>query len=74
MNFMFVIFSLLRDTPGFNFTPRTREDLPPGFPENVEGVPLFLESYTHPGVPESDIETTDHIALALEHYDLSAER
>ncbi|XP_046369819.1 guanylate cyclase soluble subunit alpha-2-like [Haliotis rufescens] len=69
-----ISYNLLRDTPGFNFIPRTREDLPPGFPENVEGVPLFLESYTHPGVPESDIETTDHIALALEHYDLSAER
>lgn len=38
-------YRLLQDCPGFVFTPRSREDLPPNFPSEVPGICYFLESY-----------------------------
>ncbi|XP_004638771.1 guanylate cyclase soluble subunit alpha-3 [Octodon degus] len=38
-------YRLLKDCPGFVFTPRSREDLPPNFPSEIPGVCHFLDSY-----------------------------
>lgn len=65
-NFMIVIytFRLLKRTRTFHFTPRTRADLPKGFPEDIPGVPYFLDNYTHPKVP-NDASLAEHIASAI---------
>nr|XP_060634778.1 guanylate cyclase soluble subunit alpha-1 [Anolis sagrei ordinatus] len=36
---------LLKDYPGFVFTPRSRQDLPPNFPSEIPGICYFLEAY-----------------------------
>lgn len=59
---------LLEATPGFQYEPRSRETLPAGFPDSIKGISYFLEGYLHPGVPESQRDTTDHIAKAIEFY------
>ncbi|KAG8192154.1 hypothetical protein JTE90_027796 [Oedothorax gibbosus] len=43
-------YELLKQTKTFHFTSRTREDLPKGFPEDIPGVPYFLDDYLHPDV------------------------
>ncbi|GIX92739.1 guanylate cyclase soluble subunit alpha-1 [Caerostris darwini] len=59
-----IIYRLLETTRTFLFTPRTREDLPKGFPEDVPGVPYFLDSYVHPEVP-LEKPLSEHIAAAM---------
>ena len=68
LNYSVVFYRLLKESPGFYFTPRTRADLPGGFPEDIEGVPYFMDRYEHPGVPESDRDNVDHISLALNDF------
>lgn len=36
---------LLKDCPGFVFTPRSREELPPNFPAEIPGICYFLDTY-----------------------------
>ena len=62
--------SLLKATPGFQYEPRSKETLPSGFPESVKGISYFLEDYFHPGVPEADRDSVDHIALAVEQFNI----
>ncbi|XP_067890215.1 guanylate cyclase soluble subunit alpha-1 [Heterodontus francisci] len=40
-------YMLLKVNPGFKFTPRSREDLPPNFPDDISGTCYFLDAY-HP--------------------------
>lgn len=61
-------YELLKETPGFQFSPRSRADLPNGFPEYIEGVPYFLDGYIHPEISEADENQVDHIELALETF------
>ncbi|KAL8593730.1 hypothetical protein ACOMHN_036274 [Nucella lapillus] len=65
-------YQLLSPTPGFVFEPRSRETLPAGFPDSVEGISYFLDDYVHPGAPEAEREPTDHIARAVEFYNIVA--
>ncbi|XP_028658504.2 guanylate cyclase soluble subunit alpha-1 isoform X1 [Erpetoichthys calabaricus] len=37
-------YRLLKDHPGFLFTPRTRRDLPANFPSDIPGICYFLEA------------------------------
>ncbi|KAM8939783.1 guanylate cyclase soluble subunit alpha-1 isoform 1-T1 [Pelodytes ibericus] len=37
-------YSMLKEYKGFKFTPRSREDLPPNFPEDIPGICYFLEA------------------------------
>lgn len=37
---------LLKEYPGFVFTPRSREELPPNFPSDIPGICYFLDAYT----------------------------
>jgi hypothetical protein len=53
----------LENVKGFEFTPRSREDLPQGFPEDVPGICYFLDGYTYHGV--STDKDVDHISLGL---------
>ncbi|CAG5125457.1 unnamed protein product, partial [Candidula unifasciata] len=62
-------YELLKLTPGFTFTPRTKANLPPGFPETIEGIPFFLEGYEFPYV-KSDKPEIDHVTLAVEYYNV----
>ncbi|KFM57577.1 Guanylate cyclase soluble subunit alpha-1, partial [Stegodyphus mimosarum] len=57
-------FELLEKTETFLFTPRTRADLPKGFPEDIKGIPYFLESYIHPEMPLT-ASLSEHIAAAM---------
>lgn len=62
-------YELLKDTPGFQFSARSRSDLPNGFPDYIEGVPYFLVGYVHPDVcEEPDEDQIDHIALAVDSF------
>ena len=65
-----VLSSLLQATPGFQYEARSKDALPTGFPENVKGIPYFLEDYLHPGVPEAERDSVDHIALAVQHFNI----
>ncbi|KAK7475323.1 hypothetical protein BaRGS_00033470, partial [Batillaria attramentaria] len=61
-------YKLLQPTPGFKYEPRSRESLPAGFPDTIEGISYFLDDYVHPGVPENERDTADHIARAVEDF------
>ena len=58
------IYRLLKKTRTFLYTPRTRADLPKGFPEDIEGIPYFLDNYLHPKV-SNDAPLSEHIAAAM---------
>lgn len=45
----YFIFRLLKDCPGFVFTPRSREELPPNFPSDIPGICHFLDAYQQQG-------------------------
>lgn len=53
LSFFFIlfyfIFRLLKDCPGFVFTPRSREELPPNFPSDIPGICHFLDAYQQQG-------------------------
>ncbi|KAM6313349.1 guanylate cyclase soluble subunit alpha-1 isoform 2-T2 [Aegotheles albertisi] len=38
-------YRLLKEYPGFVFTPRSREELPPNFPSDIPGICYFLDAY-----------------------------
>uniref|UniRef100_A0ACB8E7Z3 Guanylate cyclase soluble subunit alpha-1 n=1 Tax=Sphaerodactylus townsendi TaxID=933632 RepID=A0ACB8E7Z3_9SAUR len=38
-------YRLLKDYPGFIFTARSREELPPNFPSDIPGICYFLDAY-----------------------------
>ncbi|XP_078533099.1 guanylate cyclase soluble subunit alpha-1 [Lissotriton helveticus] len=38
-------YRLLKDFQGFQFTPRSREELPPDFPSDIPGICYFLDAY-----------------------------
>ncbi len=63
----------LRDTPGFRFTARAPDTLPPGFPvppgDGGATTCYFLDTYAHPGTPGSD-DVTEHIRRAVEQLNL----
>ncbi|CAO2612790.1 Guanylate cyclase soluble subunit alpha-1 [Lemmus lemmus] len=42
-------YRLLKDCPGFVFTPRSREELPPNFPNDIPGICHFLDAYQQQG-------------------------
>lgn len=42
-------YRLLKDCPGFVFTPRSREELPPNFPSDIPGICHFLDAYQQQG-------------------------
>ncbi|KAK3100688.1 hypothetical protein FSP39_023818 [Pinctada imbricata] len=56
-------YQLLQSTEGFEYTARTREDLPEGFPEEVDGVCYFLDGYKHPCTADDSDE--DPIVIAV---------
>lgn len=61
-----VCFRCIKDIEGFKFTPRTREDLPSGFPPEIEEVCYFLDGYEHPNFAGCDDTEFDHIDIALQ--------
>ncbi|XP_042855595.1 guanylate cyclase soluble subunit beta-2-like [Penaeus japonicus] len=60
---------LLLETPGWQFTPRQREDLPKTFPKELPGIPYFLDTYCHPSVRKGG-SLNEHIDLALDELGL----
>ncbi len=54
-------------SPGFQFTPRSRAELPLGFPDDIEGICYFLDKYVHPTVFESEAGV-DHVMLGAVEY------
>lgn len=68
-----VCFSRIKKTEGFKLTPRTREDLPPGFPSEEEGVCYFLDGYEHPNFAGCDDTEFDHIDFALQELNITKE-
>ncbi|XP_034288770.1 guanylate cyclase soluble subunit alpha-1 isoform X2 [Pantherophis guttatus] len=38
-------YRLIKDHPGFMFTPRSRQELPPNFPGDIPGICYFLDAY-----------------------------
>lgn len=67
-----LLYRLLKHTPGFSFTPRSRENLPAGFPDSIPGIPFFLEDYEFPDVKGCG-ERVNHVALAVEYYKIKEE-
>ena len=55
---VYYICSFLRVSPGFYFTPRSREKLPAGFPEDVPGTCYFLDRYVYEPHDGSDVKLT----------------
>ncbi|KAM7140405.1 guanylate cyclase soluble subunit alpha-1 isoform 1-T3 [Molossus nigricans] len=54
-------YRLLKHCPGFVFTPRSREELPPNFPSEIPGICHFLEAYqqgtnSKPWFQKKDVE------------------
>lgn len=66
-NFILIIFRLLSKWEGFDLTPRTRADLPKGFPEEIPGIPYFCDGYKHPNV-DAHAPLEDHINEAMDPY------
>ncbi|CAL1265038.1 unnamed protein product [Larinioides sclopetarius] len=64
-------YELLETTRTFLFTPRTRADLPKGFPDDIPGIPHFLDSYVHPEVP-LDKPLSEHISAAIKDIELQS--
>ena len=68
---------MIKDTPGFFFSPRTRDALPNGFPEDVPGIPYFLDDYNFPGYDPktaSDPDAkVDHVEMAINYYGIKPE-
>ena len=65
----YLFFRLLAPATGFRLNPRSRDCLPQGFPENIEGTCHFLDGYIFPYLEQKDSNPdTDHIALAVKHY------
>ncbi|XP_047494015.1 head-specific guanylate cyclase-like [Penaeus chinensis] len=60
---------LLVETPGWQFTPRQREDLPKTFPKELPGIPYFLDTYYHSSVGKES-SLTEHIDSALDELGL----
>ncbi|KAL3880808.1 hypothetical protein ACJMK2_033015 [Sinanodonta woodiana] len=61
--------SLLITTPGFRFTPRSRDCLPEGFPEKIAGTCHFLNTYIHPEARARKCDNiSDHISMAVKFY------
>ncbi|KAK4306785.1 hypothetical protein Pmani_021408 [Petrolisthes manimaculis] len=60
----------LAATPGWSFTPRTRDCLPKSFPSEESGIPYFLDAYTHPSLHTPNTNLTDHIEKALRSLEL----
>ncbi|XP_069994942.1 head-specific guanylate cyclase isoform X2 [Penaeus vannamei] len=60
---------LLVETPGWQFTPRQREDLPKTFPKELPGIPYFLDTYYHSSVGKES-SLTEHIDSALDDLGL----
>ena len=61
----------LQDTHGFQFTERSRDTLPPGYPTDVDGgTCYFLDGYIHPiaGQTKANI---DQIRLAVSQLNIS---
>ncbi|KAK3576870.1 hypothetical protein CHS0354_012923 [Potamilus streckersoni] len=60
---------LLITTPGFRFTPRSRDCLPEGFPEKIAGTCHFLNTYIHPEADNKKCnDIHDHIQMAVKYY------
>ena len=60
---------LLTAAQGFGLTPRSRDCLPQGFPEDVEGTCHFLDGYIFPYLEQNESQSDiDHVALAVKHY------
>uniref|UniRef100_A0A2D4IYQ9 Guanylate cyclase domain-containing protein n=1 Tax=Micrurus lemniscatus lemniscatus TaxID=129467 RepID=A0A2D4IYQ9_MICLE len=38
-------YRLIKDYPGFVFTPRSRQELPSNFPSDIPGICYFLDAY-----------------------------
>lgn len=63
------IHRLIKLTPGFTFTPRSRAHLPAGFPEQIGGISYFLDDYEFPDVRGCG-SAVDHVALAVTYYNI----
>ncbi|XP_044536840.1 guanylate cyclase soluble subunit alpha-1 isoform X2 [Gracilinanus agilis] len=46
-------YRLLKGCPGFVFTPRSREELPPNFPREIPGICHFLDAYIQEANPKT---------------------
>ncbi|XP_027722815.1 guanylate cyclase soluble subunit alpha-1 [Vombatus ursinus] len=46
-------YRLLKGCPGFVFTPRSREELPPNFPKEIPGICHFLDAYIQGANPKA---------------------
>ncbi|GBM07037.1 Guanylate cyclase soluble subunit alpha-1 [Araneus ventricosus] len=64
-------YELLETTRTFLFTPRTRDDLPKGFPDDIPGIPYFLDNYVHPEVP-LDKSLSEHISAAIKDIEVQS--
>ncbi|XP_033742672.1 guanylate cyclase soluble subunit alpha-2-like [Pecten maximus] len=60
-------YTCISETAGFSYTPRTRKELPDGFPEDIDGVCYFLDDFKFPGANKDDT-SVDHIALQMEEF------
>lgn len=65
------ISRLLTKTKTFHFTSRKREDLPKGFPDDIPGVPHFLDDYIHPDVGQEQ-PLKRHIAAGMKEVTVQA--
>uniref|UniRef100_T1KFI7 guanylate cyclase n=2 Tax=Tetranychus urticae TaxID=32264 RepID=T1KFI7_TETUR len=57
-------YRLLSSRPGFKFTERSRDCLPPGFPPEIPGNGYFVDDYKHSGVDAKE-SLAKHIGQAL---------
>ncbi|OWF48958.1 guanylate cyclase soluble subunit alpha-2-like [Mizuhopecten yessoensis] len=60
-------YTCISEIEGYSYTPRTRENLPDGFPEDIEGTCYFLDDFKFPGANKEDPDV-DHIALQMEEF------
>ncbi|XP_074650319.1 guanylate cyclase soluble subunit alpha-2-like [Tubulanus polymorphus] len=62
---------LLANSSGFDFTMRSRDDLPVGFPDDVAGVPYFLNRYAREEQSDAaGADNIDHILESLKQINL----
>ncbi|KAL5013034.1 hypothetical protein ScPMuIL_011585 [Solemya velum] len=64
---------LLKTTPGFKFTERSRDQLPASFPNNIPGLCYFLDAYKCPGELFPASTTEEHITNAIKKYEITAD-
>ncbi|CAH1777166.1 unnamed protein product [Owenia fusiformis] len=64
-------YELLNQTPGFDYTSRSRDELPSGFPNDVKGTCHFLNSYRYARIKDGNTQSIrTHILKTVEDLDI----